>query len=257
MFQHLLASCRHAIARDRKGVAAVEFAVVAPVLITLLAGAANIGFAVDHAIALANAARAGAQHIIAQPGDAAGARTAAQAVLPGSTAAVSPMACTCPASVSAATGGSAVELRDGKLRGQYRDGALPHRHGHHGAAADPRPRRLHANPGLDPKRGRSCPVAAPGTAGPRRDEGGVVAVEFAIVGMIFFMLLLGAVDLARYQFIRQSLGSMAQEAARTALLASSAASVQGGGCVAPPTGAALRTAVTTPRTRRRCWCPRS
>jgi Flp pilus assembly protein TadG len=113
MFGHLLSFFRRAITRDRRGVAAVEFAVVAPVMITLLAGAANVGFAVDHAIALANAARAGAQHLIAQPNDAAGARAAAQAVLPGSTAAVSPMACTCPASVSAATGGSAVNCETG------------------------------------------------------------------------------------------------------------------------------------------------
>jgi Flp pilus assembly protein TadG len=51
----------------------VEFAVIAPVLIMLLAGAANVGFAVDHAIGLANAPPTGAQHIIARPGDIAGA----------------------------------------------------------------------------------------------------------------------------------------------------------------------------------------
>jgi Flp pilus assembly protein TadG len=104
---------QHTVVRERQGVAAVEFAVVAPVLITLLAGAANVGFAVDHAIALANAARAGAQHLIAKPSDTAGASTVAQAVLPGSTAAVSAMVCTCPASVSAATGGNAVDCVTG------------------------------------------------------------------------------------------------------------------------------------------------
>jgi type II secretory pathway pseudopilin PulG len=72
----------------------------------------------------------------------------------------------------------------------------------------------------------------------------VVAIEFAIVGLIFFTLLLGAVDLARYQFVKQSLGSMAQEAARTALLAASTSAVQGGGCGTLP--ANLPGAVTTP-----------
>jgi Flp pilus assembly protein TadG len=91
----------------------VEFAVVAPVMITLLAGAANVGFAVDHAIALANAARAGAQHLIAQPNDAAGARVAVEAVLDRATLDPIVMVCTCPASVSAATGGTTVNCVTG------------------------------------------------------------------------------------------------------------------------------------------------
>ncbi|WP_437171125.1 TadE/TadG family type IV pilus assembly protein [Falsiroseomonas sp. E2-1-a4] len=86
--------------------AAVEFAIIAPVLITLLAGAANIGFAADHGIRLANAARAGAQYATVLPGDAAGAQSAAQAILPGASVTVAPMVCTCP--LSGATGGPTV-----------------------------------------------------------------------------------------------------------------------------------------------------
>jgi Flp pilus assembly protein TadG len=93
--------------RNRHGVAAVEFAVIAPVLITLFAGAVNIGFAVDNTIRLANAARAGAAYITAVPSDTAGAQSVAQSVLPGATATVGSMVCTCPPS-GAATGGSTV-----------------------------------------------------------------------------------------------------------------------------------------------------
>ena len=82
--------------RSREGVAAVEFAIIAPVLIILLAAAANVGFAVDHTIQLANAARAGAQYATVKPDDLAGAQAAALAVLPGSTAMLPVLSCTCP-----------------------------------------------------------------------------------------------------------------------------------------------------------------
>ncbi len=82
---------------DRRGVAALEFALIAPVMIVLLAAAANIGLAVDHAINLSNAARAGAQYVIALPSDTVGARTAALGVLPGAVVTVGAMVCTCPA----------------------------------------------------------------------------------------------------------------------------------------------------------------
>lgn len=75
---------------------------------------------------------------------------------------------------------------------------------------------------------------------------GSVAVEFAFVGLIFFTLLLGAVDLARYQFMQQSLRSMAGEAARQAMIISSAGAVAGGPCATAVTAGQLRTAVTTP-----------
>jgi Flp pilus assembly protein TadG len=89
----------------------------------------------------------------------------------------------------------------------------------------------------------SANPAAAGIAGDRR---GVVAVEFALVGLIFIMLLLGATELARYQFVQQSLRSMAEEAARRALVTSSATAVLGGGCQPVLTGASLVSAVTSP-----------
>ncbi|MDB5316891.1 MAG: hypothetical protein JWO24_2735 [Rhodospirillales bacterium] len=95
-------------ALNRRGVAAVEFAVIAPVLIILLAGAANVGLAVDHTIQLSNAARAGAQYAIANQNDLTGAATAALAALPGSNPPPTAiMTCTCPPS-GQSTGGTAV-----------------------------------------------------------------------------------------------------------------------------------------------------
>jgi len=85
--------------------------------------------------------------------------------------------------------------------------------------------------------------ARPGLLGDRR---GATAVEFAIVGGIFITLLIGAVDLARFQIVRQSLRSVVEDAARSALITSSSTAVSGGGCTALPSGAALRTAITTP-----------
>ena len=98
---------------DSSGVAAVEFAILAPVLIVLLAGAANIGLATDHALQLGNAARGAAQYLTILPNDATGARAAAQAVLPGAAVTVSAMVCTCPPSAASATGGSAVSCTTG------------------------------------------------------------------------------------------------------------------------------------------------
>ncbi|MDB5316892.1 MAG: pilus assembly protein [Rhodospirillales bacterium] len=79
--------------------------------------------------------------------------------------------------------------------------------------------------------------SARGLAGDRR---GTVAVEFGLVGLIFITLLLGTVELARYQILRQSLRSMAEEAARTGLII-----LQGNPCVTLD-ATALKTAVTTP-----------
>jgi len=89
----------------------------------------------------------------------------------------------------------------------------------------------------------SSPRRPAGLGGDRR---GTVAIEFAFVGLIFITLLLGAVDLARYQIVRQSLQSMAEDAARAALLLSSVGAVPGSGCTTVVGGAALKTAVTTP-----------
>lgn len=72
------------------------------------------------------------------------------------------------------------------------------------------------------------------------DRRGTTAIEFGVVGLIFITLLLGTVELARYQITRQSLHSMAEEAARAGLII-----LQGDDCNTLD-AAALRNAVTTP-----------
>lgn len=97
--------------RGRGGVAAVEFAIIAPVLIMLLGGAVDIGTAVDRSIRLENAARTAAQYVTRAPADSAGAQSAAMATLAGMTGAsvtVGAMACRCPATGSA-VGGAVVD----------------------------------------------------------------------------------------------------------------------------------------------------
>ena len=71
------------------------------------------------------------------------------------------------------------------------------------------------------------------------DRRGVTAVEFGFVGLIFFMLLLGAVDLGRYQFTAQSLREIAAIAARAAL-------INGNTQASPMSDSALKASVTTP-----------
>ncbi len=104
----LITGFGHFLAHRRDGIAAVEFAVIAPVLIVLLAGAANVGLAVDHAIPLSSAARAGAQYATAAPNDLSGAQAAAAAILSGASVPTPTMSCTCPAT-GQAVGGATVD----------------------------------------------------------------------------------------------------------------------------------------------------
>jgi Flp pilus assembly protein TadG len=82
------------------------------------------------------------------------------------------------------------------------------------------------------------------------DARGAVAVEFAMVGFTFFVLLLGAVDVARYQITVQSLHDISAEAARVALVyagQTAATNSQNGTSTSPlMSGAALKAAVTSP-----------
>lgn len=79
---------------------------------------------------------------------------------------------------------------------------------------------------------------------------GSVAVEFAMIGFVFFVLLLGAVDIGRYQFTVQSLHDITAEAARVALLyagnATATNSQNGGSNTTLMSNAALKSAVTSP-----------
>jgi Flp pilus assembly protein TadG len=79
---------------------------------------------------------------------------------------------------------------------------------------------------------------------------GSVAVEFAMIGFIFFVLLLGAVDIGRYQITVQSLHDVSAEAARVALLYAGQTTATNGqnGMAATTlmTNAALKSSVTSP-----------
>jgi Flp pilus assembly protein TadG len=58
-----------------------------------------------------------------------------------------------------------------------------------------------------------------------RDDG-TVAIEFAIVGLIFFALLLGSIELGRVMWMRNSVQFAAEEAARWALVRPTASTTQ-------------------------------
>lgn len=84
----------------RRGVAASELAVLAPVLALLMFGAADVAQVMQSSLRLERAARTGAQYAIANPSDLAAVRGAVLAALPGVTGATVPMpvqSCECNA----------------------------------------------------------------------------------------------------------------------------------------------------------------
>lgn len=60
-------------------------------------------------------------------------------------------------------------------------------------------------------------------AGLRGDQHGGAAIEFAILGPVFFAILLGIVEMGRMFYVRQSLEYATEEAARYYMLNSTAA----------------------------------
>jgi Flp pilus assembly protein TadG len=58
--------------RDRRGISAMEFALIAPVLITLLLGAFDLGNAAFQYIQLDQVVRAGGQYALSNPSDVTG-----------------------------------------------------------------------------------------------------------------------------------------------------------------------------------------
>lgn len=58
-----------------------------------------------------------------------------------------------------------------------------------------------------------------------RDDG-TVAIEFAVVGLMFFALLLGSIELSRLMWMRNSVQFAAEEAARWALVRPTASTTQ-------------------------------
>jgi Flp pilus assembly protein TadG len=83
-----------------------------------------------------------------------------------------------------------------------------------------------------------------------RSTRGSVAVEFAMIGFVFFVLLLGAVDIGRYQITVQSLHDITAEAARASLLYAGQTTANNAlnGTSTPTlmSNVALKAAVTTP-----------
>lgn len=76
-----------ALAQDRQGVAATEFALIASVLVLLLMGAIDFGAAAVHRMQISNAVRAGTQYALIRPpvqGDVSAVREAVVDTLPAS-----------------------------------------------------------------------------------------------------------------------------------------------------------------------------
>jgi Flp pilus assembly protein TadG len=88
-----------ALRRDRRGVAATEFALVASVMLTLLLGLYDIGNAIQTRLQLEQAVRAGAQYAMSFPDQTSNIETAIKSALPvnwtSTTVNVSPLACWC------------------------------------------------------------------------------------------------------------------------------------------------------------------
>ena len=92
---------------DARGVAAVEFALIAPILISLFGAAVDLGRGIERGIKLETAARAGAQYATLKPNDDAGILDAVSNSLSGvSGATMSPgiIECDCPDANGASSG---------------------------------------------------------------------------------------------------------------------------------------------------------
>ncbi len=85
----------------RRGASAVEFALVAPVLLLLLAGTYDAANAIQLSLRLERAARAGAQYALADPGNATAIRDVVIQAWPELTVAEVSVACGCGAAAAA------------------------------------------------------------------------------------------------------------------------------------------------------------
>lgn len=89
--------------RDRRGVSALEFVLVLPLLTLILIAAGDLGNALQQSIRLENAARAGAQYAFSYPSDTNGITSQVQNTLIGwndVTVATPTLRCVCPSDAS-------------------------------------------------------------------------------------------------------------------------------------------------------------
>jgi Flp pilus assembly protein TadG len=94
---------------DRRGAAAVELALVAPVLVTLMLVIFELGGAMQQTMRLESAARAGALHAAALPTDTGGIAATVRAALEGwndVTVAPATVTCECPGAGVVSCGGT-------------------------------------------------------------------------------------------------------------------------------------------------------
>jgi Flp pilus assembly protein TadG len=86
--------------RDRRGVSAIEFAIIASIMVTLLLGAYDLGNAAMRQIQLQQAVRLGGVYAMLRPTDVPGIRAAVASVLPAGWTLTNPggvaaVACSC------------------------------------------------------------------------------------------------------------------------------------------------------------------
>jgi Flp pilus assembly protein TadG len=105
-----------------RGVAAIEFAVVAPVLIAMAIGMVDLGYGVYRSMQVQNAAQAGAQYAVAHGFNATAIASAITSATGYSDISASPTPsqfCGCPTSVAVSTATCNSACADGTLAGTY------------------------------------------------------------------------------------------------------------------------------------------
>jgi Flp pilus assembly protein TadG len=89
--------------RSRRGIAALEFALVVPVLILLILATVDYGRAIAQSMRLSNAVRAGAQYALSFPDDVAGINARVTGALGGWTDVSVATECQCAGGTTSAT----------------------------------------------------------------------------------------------------------------------------------------------------------
>ncbi len=101
----------HRLRHDRSGTAAVEMALITPVLVTIMLLVVELGSAIEQTLRLEAAARAGALHAAALPSDTSGMVQTVRAALEGWSdvdVATPVVTCECPGVGPTTCGGSCV-----------------------------------------------------------------------------------------------------------------------------------------------------